>query len=774
MSGSASLRISLCVLLALILALHAPVFTRGHLITPAGMHFAMWPWKAQAEEALAGGATLEENYALSDLLFQVYPWQVFTARSLETGSVPLWNPYSYSGVPFVANAQSAVFYPLHWPAWILPSMHVYTVALLLKILLAGLFMTIFLRGLGLGAAACVVGSVSFALCGFMTSWLGYAHTNAALVLPLLMHAARLLAATPGTTSFLVLAFATAAQFLGGHPETSLHVMGAASLYFLWNLRGSGRPYLSAGLFAGGSLLGTAIAAIQLFPFLGYLLESAALARRQAWPSLDPDLPGNALMALLVPNVFGRTWDFSYQGPVSYQAVAGYAGAGVLLLALFSLRSRSGLRFFQALAGLSILIVYGPPVIRSIVRAIPLLGISSNNRLLLVISFCAAVTAAHAVGQLAAERAATPRSTAATLAWMGGIAAALLAVTILWPAPEAQDARVAQAAVGGTAVLAALTILRPSRRGIYLFGLAALTCADLFLFAFRFNPHAEPAVLFPSTGMTEFIRRTSWGSMERGGRMMTVGWTMRPETQMVHRLFSIEGYDAMELGYYRELLDRAGVDAIHESGHIPESSRALLDLMGLRFLATPPGGVVSGDDLSLGYEGPDGRVFVNDRAQPRFAVVSRAAPVPDASAALDLVASGRLDRAREVVLHEPVASAPRPPAEPEGSAAPGISVETNAPGNLRLRIGGHREGDYLVVTETFDTGWEAKVNGTPAPVLRANYCFMAVKLGAAEAEVSLVYRPVSFRSGAWTSALALMFALFAGLMHLGRLKHQGRL
>ena len=82
-------------------------------------------------------------------------------------------------------------------------MHALTFALLAKTLLAGLFMTIFLRGLGLGAHACVAGSVAFALCGFMTSWLGYAHTNAAIFLPLLMHGARLMAAGSGPAGFLI-------------------------------------------------------------------------------------------------------------------------------------------------------------------------------------------------------------------------------------------------------------------------------------------------------------------------------------------------------------------------------------------------------------------------------------------------------------------------------------------------------------------------------------------------------------------------------------------
>ena len=98
------------VLLALVIALHAPAMFKGALITPAGMHHAMWPWKAQAAEAVARGAVLEENPTLSDLLFQVYPWQLFTARSLRAGAVPLWNHYSYTGAPFVGKNALTVFF----------------------------------------------------------------------------------------------------------------------------------------------------------------------------------------------------------------------------------------------------------------------------------------------------------------------------------------------------------------------------------------------------------------------------------------------------------------------------------------------------------------------------------------------------------------------------------------------------------------------------------------------------------------------------------------
>src|SRR5690348_14647076 len=39
------------------------------------------------------------------------PRFVYGSRELFHGRLPLWNPYEYGGVPFLATAQPAVFYP---------------------------------------------------------------------------------------------------------------------------------------------------------------------------------------------------------------------------------------------------------------------------------------------------------------------------------------------------------------------------------------------------------------------------------------------------------------------------------------------------------------------------------------------------------------------------------------------------------------------------------------------------------------------------------------
>ncbi|MEZ4636937.1 MAG: hypothetical protein R2856_18610 [Caldilineaceae bacterium] len=73
------------------------------------------------DRVLAGG----------DILLYFYPYRDFAAAALREGRIPLWNPYIFSGAPFLANPQAAVLYPLHWPlSWLPVTKQIYAGAAL--------------------------------------------------------------------------------------------------------------------------------------------------------------------------------------------------------------------------------------------------------------------------------------------------------------------------------------------------------------------------------------------------------------------------------------------------------------------------------------------------------------------------------------------------------------------------------------------------------------------------------------------------------------------
>jgi uncharacterized membrane protein YfhO len=78
-----------------------------------------------------------------------------------------------------------------------------------------------------------------------------------------------------------------------------------------------------------------------------------------------------------------------------------------------------------------------------------------------------------------------------------------------------------------------------------------------------------------------------------------------------------------------------------------------------------------------------------------------------------------------------------------------AFQTDAPGE-RL----------LIVPQAYFPGWEARVDGTVAPIVRADYFFQGVYVPAGTHRVELTYRPTSVTIGLLVSLAALVVALAA--------------
>ena len=85
------------------------------------------------------------NPTMSDVFAQEYPWRLAVMQGWQSGEIPLWNPYSFSGSPLAANWQSAVFYPLTLMMVLGGSILGWNALIMAQPLLSMLFMFIYLR-----------------------------------------------------------------------------------------------------------------------------------------------------------------------------------------------------------------------------------------------------------------------------------------------------------------------------------------------------------------------------------------------------------------------------------------------------------------------------------------------------------------------------------------------------------------------------------------------------------------------------------------------------
>ncbi|MEP7199328.1 MAG: hypothetical protein ABI874_05875, partial [Chloroflexota bacterium] len=99
-----------------------PVTLGGQTLIPADNLFAFAPWSAFAAQF---NATVPHNELLSDLLLENYAWKKFIVESLQQGQPPLWNPYLFTGVPFLAAGQHSALYPFSVLFYLFPIESVY-------------------------------------------------------------------------------------------------------------------------------------------------------------------------------------------------------------------------------------------------------------------------------------------------------------------------------------------------------------------------------------------------------------------------------------------------------------------------------------------------------------------------------------------------------------------------------------------------------------------------------------------------------------------------
>jgi hypothetical protein len=195
-----------------------------------------------------------EVFGLRDHFDYFQPLRWFTAQELRAGHLPLWNPYSASGEPWLANPQTGVFYPPSWLFLVLPFATAYMLFLLLHLVILGWgAYLLFVRRAPPGAA--MLGAAALMFSGPVLSLLDVSNNFATLAwIPLALWCACEGAWKRGA---VVLTLA----FLGAEPFFALL---AALLYAIVRRH---RDVL------GTALLTVGLSAVQLFPFLEFVRHS---------------------------------------------------------------------------------------------------------------------------------------------------------------------------------------------------------------------------------------------------------------------------------------------------------------------------------------------------------------------------------------------------------------------------------------------------------------------------------------------------------------------
>jgi hypothetical protein len=170
---------------------------------------------------------------------------------------------------------------------------------------------------------------------------------------------------------------------------------------------------------------------------------------------------------------------------------------------------------------------------------------------------------------------------------------------------------------------------------------------------------------------------------------------------------------------------------------------------------------------------DVKIYENLGFLPRAFVVPRANLVADEEAALRILADPHFDPAHQAILIGGDKLNSGNPAlieqEADGELGAAVEIVTYQPERIRLQVAVDVPA-YLLLADTYYPGWEARVDGQPVPIRRADLYFRAVALEAGEHEVTFHYRPGNTHLSLYAT-LAAWLAWFLGCavisVHTGR-------
>jgi hypothetical protein len=741
------------------------------------------PWGAEKPASL----TRPSNPEFDDAPAVLHPFMRFTKSQLP--DVPLWNPDIMTGRPFEADAQSAIFSPFSIPAYLLPFFTALGWIAVLKLWVASFGTFLLGRALGMRFAGAMLAAVAYGFCLWEVTWLSYPHASVWALIPLMLVATDRLVRRPDARGAWPLAALTGMQLLCGHPESSFHAELAVVVFGALRVRGLGVPWRKPlAAFAGASAFGLALAAVAVLPFLELLSRSADIHQR-AGTAQNNSAPFRDALGAFLPDWYGRPTQTPLR--LFLLARAWYGGALALMFAAAALliRPTRGRLVTAALGAGCMMVVLGVPPVFQVVTHLPIFSGGHNGRLAILALLCLALLAGWGLDDLLERPRRRALYAAAAIFALPIVYALLRGRTALdaagkglktawgFATPPADEAVIHAAALwewalpAGLGVVLIALLVRRTPRAQLLAGLVVLVAfGDLARAGMGYNPAIPRDVATqPDTAAIRIARAAA------PERVVATGDIPQDALPMNHDLAEPRGYDLpVERRYDRLWRRYLSPEFATQSGPYPQgiplslptvdaTRLRLLDVLGTRYVMQPLSDpVLNVPGLRLVHDGPDARLYRSAFTQPRAAVVGAQQVVGSSDEALAAIAAPGFELARGAVTEKRIDGLPVGTAAAAGSAR---IVAGDDPDRLRVDVVARRQG-LLVVSDAWDPGWKASVDGRDAKVERVDYVMRGVRVGPGAHRVEFSYRPWSFTAG-WIVSLAALVVLAGALVRWRR-------
>ncbi len=708
------------------------------------------------------------RYFWEDILYHYYPYHYFLFSSLAKFSLPLWNPFLFSGMPFLGDVQSQVFYPLNWLLAIFFSptqSFVYWLVemkVLLHFLLGGIFLYFLLRDLKLSPNSSFFSALAFIFSGFMITHLIHLTMVTTFIwLPLILLFTFRTFKRKRIRDACFAGIFLGISNLASHPQITLYIISTLFLLFFYNLANWLREkkvlfQSHLPLFLLIFLLGFGLSAIQYLPSFEYakhtLRETMTFEE-----SAEVSLPFHFPLLLLIPKFFGSlTGDgtdsvFFWGGKAGYYywETAIYLGIIPLILAIFGIsfsRARERI-FFLVLVAISLLAGLGKntPFYKLIFYLLP-----GFNRFRIPARFAGLATFGMAVlAGFGMEAFLKLEDKNQVKTFRKLLIIFLLIALFFWLLllfgisggkyiPEISQNIIKQYNIFLLFLIASLILflLRSKRRGKLLSSIACgLTFFDLALFGQRFPLSSlGPEDYYPQNQLVRQLQEERRREIFRINARQNGYMILKRNEGMIQGLELLEGYTPLGLADYATF-------------NIPREVKC--DLLNAKYK-------IKVDEARKSLT-----LVLNPTYLPRAKMFYNYIVERDRKRILEILSNPEFDYKNCLILEK----------EPERRLEPlsilpanKIEIQRYSANEIRLRVATEKPG-FLLLSEIYYPEWKVRVNGKEREIYRADYLLRAVFLEGGEHNIIFYYDKKTLRIGAGISLLSI-FAI-CGLLLLDR-------
>lgn len=721
----------------------------------------------------------------SDIIAMYSFWRSFLVESVfKFHQIPLWNPYIFSGMPFVGDSQSGIFYPFSLLFYIIPVNLAFGYGFLLDIFLIGVFTYTYSRIIGLTTFSSLVSSLCIMFNGTVILRIYPGHLSildSIVWFPLLLVFYEL---TIKRNSILYAVFSSIPLTMilfSGHIQPGIYSVISSVIYFYIRYvyeSGLNKRLLVAPLIS--ITLALSLSAIHILP----LLELAHTSQRTNGLAYnfasDFSLPPKQLVSFILPHFFGSPLNQTYWGRGNFEGLAVYSGIFPLILASIALlwSKNKYTIIFTILAIFSLLFSFGKygfvfPFFFDYVLGFNVFRVPS--RFLFVFGFSLSILAGFGSNILFSNLTVIQKkikrlSKLLAVTAFFGIFICVLFYTFRNKLSLYESFILHNSYAVGINHFILLNMFRKDVAVLFFFLLLSalilhlsingknsiirwaaviLIVGDLWIYSLPFYTTKDPSLVFKTPEIVRKIKEDTkqFRVFDISGQFIT---PLNKE-----KIESVTGINSTALSYYRGYLWLAGDHLENKDENFLDfyniKNFTVLKLLNTKYIISQ--NEIRDKRLKKVYKDTFFLYQINDTL-PRAFVVPNLKVLTSQKKILAELAKDTFDPKVTVILDKD----PKISNSTTQEFKP-VDVKEYEPNRIILQTEVSSD-TILFLSEVWYPGWKAYDNGYKTEIFKANYIFRSIYLKKGSHKIIFIYYPISYKIGKTISIISLfLFILY---------------